>query len=135
MRPSSNCAEIASSDTATLSIRASTFSALILRLQNPHDVTEHLSTNLIQLRCGEAVVPSQRDRNEPLLVDPVLTLHVHMFRLISVEAVKEEPVAARSVLDHGTARASGACTARRRRKAKILLDNSSRKITCEPTIL
>jgi hypothetical protein len=65
---------------------------LIPSLQDLLDVTNHLSTNLIQLPRGETIVPSQHDRHEPVLADSVLTLNVHVFRFIAVEAVKEEPI-------------------------------------------
>src|SRR4051794_18437207 len=94
VRPSSNCAEITSSETETLWIRGSTFGAVLTpSLQDLLDVTNHLSTNLIQLPRGETIVPSQRHRDKPVLADSVLTLNVHVFRFVAVEAVKEEPIA------------------------------------------
>ena len=49
-------------------------------LQTLLDVTNHLSTNRIQFPRRETIVPSQRDRDNPVLADSVLTLNVHVDR-------------------------------------------------------
>jgi hypothetical protein len=55
--------------------------------------------NDIQLSGAEAVAASQFDRFEPELAGAVLSLDVHVRRLIAVEAGEEDPVRPRDALD------------------------------------
>src|SRR5438094_8755944 len=53
----------------------------------------------VQLSGAEAVATSQLDRLEPELAGAVLSLDVHVRRLIAVEAGEEEPIGPRDALD------------------------------------
>jgi hypothetical protein len=55
--------------------------------------------NDIQLSSAEAVAASQLDRFEPKLAGAVLSLDVHVRRLVAVEAGEENPVRPRDALD------------------------------------
>jgi hypothetical protein len=55
--------------------------------------------NHIQLSGVEAVATGQLDRFEPELARAVLSLDVHVRRLIAVEAGEENPVRPRNALD------------------------------------
>ena len=55
--------------------------------------------NHIQLSGVEAVATSQLDRFEPELARAVLSLDVHVRRLIAVKAGEEDPVRPRNALD------------------------------------
>jgi len=55
--------------------------------------------NHIQLSRSEAVATGQLDRFEPELARAVLSLDVHVLRLIAVEAGEENPVQPRNALD------------------------------------
>jgi hypothetical protein len=68
-------------------------------LQNSLDVACHLGTNLVQFSRRKTIVSAQGHGPKPIFADFILALNVHVFRLIAVEAVKEEPVAAGDVLD------------------------------------
>src|SRR3989304_1862083 len=56
-------------------------------------------TNHIQFSGVEAVATGQFDRFEPELARAVLSLDVHVRRLIAVEAGEEDPVRPRDALD------------------------------------
>jgi len=56
-------------------------------------------TNHIQFSGVEAVATGQFDRFEPELARAVLSLDVHVRRLIAVEAGEEDPVRPRNALD------------------------------------
>jgi len=53
----------------------------------------------IQLPSAEAVVASQLDRFEPELAGAVLSLDVHVRRLVAVEAGEEKPIRPGDALD------------------------------------
>src|SRR3990172_12159039 len=55
--------------------------------------------NHVQLSGVEAVATGQLDRFEPELARTVLSLDVHVRRLIAVEAGEEDPVRPRNALD------------------------------------
>jgi hypothetical protein len=68
-------------------------------LQNPLEVAYYLSTNLIQFSCRKSIVSTQGHGLEPIFADFIVPLDVHVFRLIAVKAVKEEPIGTGNVLD------------------------------------
>jgi len=57
------------------------------------------SPNRVELPGGKTVIGCQLDRLKPELTRPVFPTYMNVNRLIAVEAIEEEPVWSRDILD------------------------------------
>jgi hypothetical protein len=70
-------------------------------LHDAREIRLHQASNTVQFHGGEAVVRGKDQRLQPEFAQPVFSLNVHVPRFVAVEAVEEEPVRTRDVLDGG----------------------------------
>jgi hypothetical protein len=95
-RPSDSTATIASSVTFSVTIRGSS-TVLMPYLDHLCEALHYQFPNLIEFLRTESIIPRKRNWFKPKLARAAIAFDMHMHELVTIEAIKEQPVRSRDI--------------------------------------